>query len=70
MNKKPKISYFILIAGKPYVSVSALEAVAVLVADIRSSMGPEAPISVLRDEATDITDDFRVERSGDPDSVE
>lgn len=65
-----KISYFILIAGKPYVSVSTLEAVAVLVADIRSSMGPEAPISVLRDEATDITNDFRVESPGNSDGVE
>ena len=68
--KKPKISYFILIAGKPYVSVSTLEAVAVLVADIRSSMGPEAPISVLRDEATDITNDFRLESSGNSDGME
>jgi len=67
--KKPKISYFILIAGKPYVSVSTLEAVAVLVADIRSSMGPEAPISVLRDEATDITNDFRVESPGNSDGM-
>ena len=68
--EKPKISYFILIAGKPYVSVSTLEAVAVLVADIRSSVGPEAPISVLRNEATDITNDFRVESSGNSDSME
>lgn len=68
--KKPKISYFILIAGKPYVSVSTLEAVAVLVADIRSSMGPEAPISVLRDEATDITNDFRVESPGNSNGME
>lgn len=68
--KKPKISYFILIAGKPYVSVSTLEAVAVLVADIRSSMGPEAPISVLRDEATDITNDFCVESPGNSDGME
>lgn len=70
MKRSPKISYFILIAGKPYVSVSTLEAVAVLVSDIRSSMGPDAPISVLRDEATDITDDFRVEGSRDPNGME
>ena len=71
-----KISYSILIGGRPFVVLTRPEAVRAVVADVRSSV-PEAAITVLVNSVADVseaytllTNDQRVESSGNSDGME
>lgn len=71
-----KISYSILVSGRPFVVLSRPEAVRAVVSDIRSSI-PDAVVTVLENSIADVseaytllTNDQCVEGSRDPDSVE
>lgn len=71
-----KISYSILIGGRPFVVLTRPEAVRSVVADVRSS-APEAAITVLENSVADVseaytllTNDQRVESPGNSNGME
>lgn len=67
---EPKVFYTVILNGKPYLNVNTVKAVSAILADLCESIEPKPTISVYRNQITEVTYDFCVDRSGDPGSVE
>ena len=67
---EPKVFYTVILNGKPYLNVNTVKAVSAILSDLYESMEPKPTISVFRNQVTEVTYDFSLDRSGDSDRVE